>query len=158
MDELSFTKKYDKELQGQIEFLQKYLPRVDRSLDISDVQKYYSDGVVRGNLLEFKTQIENLNVVLSQTIKLLSSMRLKGRPLPANIILISLNDTTAYIYHSEDYLEKIEKIKRAIPDIALSTDVIVGFPTETNEDFNELIELAKRIKKEFSSLDITSCI
>lgn len=110
MDELSFTKKYDKELQGQVEFLQKYLPRVDSSLDISDVQKYYSDGVVRGNLLEFKTQIENLNIVLSQTIKLLSSMRLKGRPLPANIILISLNDTTAYIYHSADYLDKIEKV------------------------------------------------
>ena len=110
MDELSFTKKYDKELQGQVEFLQKYLPRVDSSLDISDVQKYYCDGVVRGNLLEFKTQIENLNMVLSQTIKLLSSMRLKGRPLPANIILISLNDTTAYIYHSADYLDKIEKV------------------------------------------------
>ncbi len=110
MDELLFTKKYDKELQGQVEFLQKYLPRVDSSLDVSDVQKYYSDGVVRGNLLEFKTQIENLNAVLSQTIKLLSSMRLKGRPLPANIILISLNDTTAYIYHSADYLDKIEKI------------------------------------------------
>ena len=110
MDELRFTKKYDKEVPGQIEFLQKYLPRVDSSLDVSDVQKYYSDGVVRGNLLEFKTQIENLNVVLSQTIKLLSSMRLKGRPLPANIILISLNDTTAYIYHSADYLDKIEKI------------------------------------------------
>ena len=110
MDELSFTKKYDKELQGQVEFLHKYLPRVDSSLDVSDVQKYYSDGVVRGNLLEFKTQIENLNVVLSQTIKLLSSMRLKGRPLPANIILISLNDTTAYIYHSADYLDKIEKV------------------------------------------------
>lgn len=110
MDELSFTKKYDKELQGQVEFLQKYLPRIDSSLDISDVQKYYSDGVVRGNLLEFKTQIENLNAVLSQTIKLLSSMRLKGRPIPANIILISLNDTTAYIYHSVDYLDKIEKV------------------------------------------------
>ena len=37
-------------------------------------------------------------------------MRLKGRPLPANIILISLNDTTAYIYHSADYLDKIEKV------------------------------------------------
>lgn len=110
MDELTFTKKYEKELQGQVEFLQKYLPRVDSSLDVSDVQKYYSDGVVRGNLLEFKTQIENLNVVLSQTIKLLSSMRLKGRPLPANIILISLNDSTAYIYHSADYLDKIEKV------------------------------------------------
>ena len=110
MNELTFTKKYDKELQGQVEFLQKYLPRVDNTLDVSDVQKYYSDGVVRGNLLEFKTQIENLNAVLSQTIKLLSSMRLKGRPLPANIVLISLNNTTAYIYHSADYLDKIEKV------------------------------------------------
>ncbi len=110
MEELTFTKKYDKELQGQVEFLQKYLPRVDSSLEISDVQKYFSDGVVRGNLLEFKTQIENLNVVLSQAIKLLSSMRLKGRPLPSNIILISLNDATAYIYHSADYLDKIEKV------------------------------------------------
>lgn len=110
MDELLFSKKYEKELQGQVEFLKKYLPRVDSSLDISDVQKYFSDGVVRGNLLEFKVQIENLNIVLSQTIKLLSSMRLKGRPLPANIILISLNDTTAYIYHSADYLDKIEKV------------------------------------------------
>ena len=96
MDELSFTKKYDKELQGQVEFLQKYLPRIDSSLDISDVQKYYSDGVVRGNLLEFKTQIENLNAVLSQTIKLLSSMRLKGRPIPATAVVEAVlqNDTT----------------------------------------------------------------
>lgn len=110
MNNNSFSKKYDKELQGQVEFLQKYLPRIDKSLDVLDVQRYFSDGVVRGNLLEFKTMIDNLNVVLSQAIKYLSSMRLKGRPIPANIILISLNNTTAYVYHSVDYLDKIEKV------------------------------------------------
>ena len=107
MADNTFSKKYEKELQGQVEFLQKYLPRIDSSLDITDVQRDYSDGVIRGNLLEFKTMIENLNVVLSQAIKYLSSMRIKGRPIPANIVLISLNNTTAYVYHSDDYLEHI---------------------------------------------------
>lgn len=110
MEENAFTKKYEKELQGQVEFLQKYLPRVDSSLDISDVQRDYSDGVILGNLLEFKILIENLNTVLSQAIKYLSSMRVKGRPVPANIILISLNTTTAYVYRSSDYLEQIETV------------------------------------------------
>ena len=110
MADNTFSKKYEKELQGQVEFLQKYLPRIDSSLDITDVQRDYSDGVIRGNLLEFKTMIENLNVVLSQAIKYLSSMRIKGRPIPANIVLISLNNTTAYVYHSDDYLEHIEKM------------------------------------------------
>ena len=110
MAEYAFFKKYDKEIPGQIEFLQKYLPRVDSSLGVQDVQQFYSDGVVRGNLLEFKTMIENLNTVLSQAIKYLSSMRVKGRPIPANIILVSLNNTTAYIYHSEEYLNEIEKV------------------------------------------------
>ena len=110
MAENAFSKKYDNELQGQVEFLQKYLPRVDSELDISDVQRDYSDGVVRGNIIEFKTLIENLNTVLSQAIKYLSSMRVKGRPVPANIVLISLNNTTVYVYHSADYLAAIEKV------------------------------------------------
>ena len=110
MAENTFSKKYENELQGQVDFLQTYLPRVDSSLDISDVQRDYNDGVVRGNLIEFKTMIENLNMVLSQAIKYLSSMRIKGRPVPANIVLVSLNNTTAYVYHSADYLDDIEKV------------------------------------------------
>lgn len=110
MAENAFSKKYDNELQGQVEFLQRYLPRVDSDLGPSDVQSDYSDGVVHGNIIEFKTLIENLNTVLSQAIKYLSSMRVKGRPVPANIVLISLNNTTAYVYHSADYLAEIEKV------------------------------------------------
>lgn len=49
-------------------------------------------------------------------------------------------------YTKADYLEKIEKVKKAIPDISLSTDVIVGFPTETNEDFEETLDVLRKVE------------
>ena len=135
----TFSKKYDKELQGQVEFLQKYLPRIDSSLDISDVKRDFGDGVVRGNLLEFKTMIDNLNVVLAQAIKYLSSMRVKGRPIPANIILISLNNTAAYIYRSNDYLEHIEKVYTGAAS-RNNEKFVANAPKELVEQTNARIE------------------
>ncbi|MBR4173201.1 MAG: tRNA (N6-isopentenyl adenosine(37)-C2)-methylthiotransferase MiaB [Clostridia bacterium] len=49
-------------------------------------------------------------------------------------------------YTKEEYLEKIEKVKAVMPDIALSTDVIVGFPTETNEDFEDTLDVLKKVE------------
>ena len=49
-------------------------------------------------------------------------------------------------YTKEEYLEKIRKVKAAIPDIALSTDVIVGFPTETNEDFEDTLDVLRKVE------------
>lgn len=49
-------------------------------------------------------------------------------------------------YTKEEYLEKIEKVKKRIPGISLSTDVIVGFPTETNEDFLETLDVLKKVE------------
>lgn len=49
-------------------------------------------------------------------------------------------------YTKEDYLEKIRKVKEKIPNISLSTDIIVGFPTETNEDFSETIDVLKQVE------------
>lgn len=49
-------------------------------------------------------------------------------------------------YTKEDYLKLIEKIKNAVPDIAISTDIIVGFPGETEEDFNETLDLVKKVR------------
>ena len=101
---------YTNELEGQHDFFTTYLPRVDRTLDISNIQNDYSDGVVNGNIVEFKVHIDSLNSVLFQAVKYLSSMRIKGKAIPRNIILVSLNDNKAYIYSSQDYLSNIESV------------------------------------------------
>ncbi|PKR83592.1 tRNA (N6-isopentenyl adenosine(37)-C2)-methylthiotransferase MiaB [Heyndrickxia camelliae] len=48
-------------------------------------------------------------------------------------------------YTREHYLELVRKIKKAIPDVALSTDIIVGFPNETDEQFEETLSLYKEV-------------
>ena len=49
-------------------------------------------------------------------------------------------------YTREDYLKLIKKLRIRVPDITLSTDIIVGFPGETNEDFEETLSLVKEVE------------
>jgi tRNA-2-methylthio-N6-dimethylallyladenosine synthase len=49
-------------------------------------------------------------------------------------------------YTREDYLEKIELLRKYIPDVSISTDIMVAFPTETEEDFLDTLDLVKRVK------------
>ena len=49
-------------------------------------------------------------------------------------------------YTKEKYLEIIDKVRAKIPDVVLTSDVIVGFPTETNDDFLETVDLVKKVK------------
>lgn len=49
-------------------------------------------------------------------------------------------------YDVESFLATVEKVRSAVPDIALSTDVIVGFPSETDEDFQATLDLMRTVR------------
>ena len=49
-------------------------------------------------------------------------------------------------YTREHYLELIAKLRSAMPDIGITTDIMVGFPTETEEDFEETMSLVREVR------------
>lgn len=51
-------------------------------------------------------------------------------------------------YTKEKYLKVVEKIYQTIPNVSLTTDIIVGFPTETQEDFEETLDLVEKARFE----------
>lgn len=155
-------RKYSVELEGQKEFYNDYLKLVDNTLSIDDILADNTDGVLNGNILEFKLNITDLNAVLFQTIKYLSSMRIKGKPIPKNIILISLNDQIAYFYTSEEYLQDIEKVY-----LGSASKNNAGFSgnspkrtlrySESQNDESKLIELLR--EKQYTKIHIDeNCI
>jgi tRNA-2-methylthio-N6-dimethylallyladenosine synthase len=49
-------------------------------------------------------------------------------------------------YTRQHYVEKIQMVRETVPDIALSTDVLVGFPGETEQDFRETMDLLEEVR------------
>ncbi len=49
-------------------------------------------------------------------------------------------------YSKEWYLDRIERLKSLVPDVGISTDIIVGFPTESDEDFKDTMDVLERVR------------
>lgn len=84
---------------------------------------------------------------------------LKNSSIIANHLHIPLQSGSGEImramnrkYEKAEYLEKIKEIRKVRPDISISTDIIVGFPGETEEFFEESYQLCKEI--EFSKIHV----
>lgn len=59
----------------------------------------------------------------------------------SNTILKKMNRK----YTREHYLKIVELIRKSLPDVALTTDIIVGFPNETEEEFNDTLDLVEKV-------------
>ncbi|MCV7492332.1 hypothetical protein M3D60_009945 [Micrococcus luteus] len=96
--------KYTNEGDGQADFFEEFGIDPERALILN------TDGVWNGNLLEFKVSISDVNAVLFQAVKYLSKLRINGRPVPANMLLVDLNAERVYVYKSEDYFEDFHQV------------------------------------------------
>lgn len=84
---------------------------------------------------------EKLMKVIAENPKVCKHLHL---PLQAgsNRILKRMNRK----YTKEEYLEKVEKLRALCPEIAITSDIIVGFPGEREEDFLETLEMLKKVR------------
>jgi len=115
------AKKFLTEREGQIKFFEDL--RIDTEVELSN----NTDGVFKGTLFEFKLNISDINKVLFQSIKYLSHLRIKGESVPKNILLVSLNTETAYLFDSECFINEIEQI-------------YIGAASRNNEKFDTKIQ------------------
>lgn len=83
---------------------------------------------------------EELAKVISENPKICNCVHLPVQS-GSNAILKAMNRR----YTVEDYLKKIEILKKYVPDCAVTTDIIVGFPGETEKDFTDTLELVKKV-------------
>lgn len=98
------SKHFQSEREGQIKFFEDLKISADVELT------HNTDGIYLGTLFEFKLTISDINRVLFQAIKYLSHSRIKGEPIPAQILLVALNEEIAYLFNSNEFLKDIEKI------------------------------------------------
>lgn len=90
------------EREGQVKFFDDLKIGADVELT------HNTDGVYKGTLFEFKLTIPDINKVLFQAIKYLSHRRIKGESVPAQMLLVALNEEKAYLFNSDYFLSHIE--------------------------------------------------
>ncbi len=113
----------------------------DFSKLITDISNLDGDFWIRFMTSHPKDVSDSLIKAISQNNKIERHFHL---PLQSgsNDILKKMNRK----YTRESYLETVSKLKSAVPDIVLTTDIIVGFPGETDDDFEKTLDIVKQVK------------
>jgi tRNA-2-methylthio-N6-dimethylallyladenosine synthase len=123
-----------------------------------NVNSYEDEGVDFADLIErvaVETDIERIRFTTSHPKdfnKKLVDVLYRNQPKVCEYIHLPFQSGSSRIlemmnrgYSREEYLEKIAMIKQAIPNVVLSTDIIVGFPSETEEDFQDTLSLVEAV-------------
>ena len=114
-------------------------------IDFSDLLNLVSevDGIERIRFMTShpKDFSDKLIDVIAENKKVCRQMHLPVQA-GSNAVLEKMNRR----YTRESYLEKIKKLRARVPDVTLTTDIIVGFPTETQSDFEETLSLIKEVR------------
>lgn len=118
---------------------------------------------MNGCLVECKLIIDDIFKALFQTIKYCSKFRIEGKPVPANILLVSLNEGICYHYHSKDYLADIEKIYNGQAsknnEGFIAQEPLRIFDYDHNDlDFNDLRDVMKEDKFTKVHVDLSNII
>ena len=125
--------------------------------NVNSYGKSFKDGYRFPNLLEdvAKVGVERIRFVTSNpwnfSDDLINVVKTYDNIMPyihlpvqsgSNNILKRMNRR----YTKESYLELFDKIKNSVPNVSVTTDIIVGFPGESDEDFNDTMDLVNRCK------------
>ncbi len=118
---------------------------LDLAVDFADLIRLVNDieGIERIRFMTShpKDISDKLIETMSQCSKVCEQLHLPVQA-GSNKVLKAMNRK----YTKEDYLAKIAKVKQLMPGIALSTDIIVGFPGETDEDFEETLDIMSQVE------------
>lgn len=118
---------------------------LDQDIDFADLLLMADkiDGIKRIRFITShpKDMTDKLIETLPKVTKLCKQIHLPFQA-GSNRILKVMNRK----YTKERYLELVEKIRQKMPDAVFTTDIIVGFPGETYEDFEETIDVLKKVR------------
>ncbi len=118
---------------------------LDKTVDFADLLQLVSevDGIERIRFMTShpKDFSDKLIDVIAKNPKVCRQMHLPVQA-GSNAVLNKMNRR----YTRENYLEKIRKLRKRVPDVTLTTDIIVGFPTETQADFEETLSLIEEVR------------
>ncbi len=127
----------------------------------SDFNNYYLSDLLKDILKNEKIKRVRISSIEINEIDNSVLELLKTEKVIANHLHIPIQSGSDEIltkmnrqYNTEIVIAKIKKIREIRPDIAITTDIIVGFPTETDEDFNKTYFIAEKIG--FSDIHIFS--